>query len=164
MIKNDSFLKNNIYNKKRIKNKLYYFHNKKRSKRKTEYIVRQNFIKKYITMPLNYNVYVTNNIIFNDKSHLVSEFKEYLVIDDKGEFLKRYYKSEESLIRIPKFCKFYSLYSKIFPNYTCFDENKYIYNNIHQKQRMIDLQERMEKEKKKDKYIIENKIIKLTLG
>ena len=106
MIRNDSNLKNNIYNKKRIKNKLNYFHNKKKSKRTTEYTVRQNFIKKYITMPLNYNVYITNNIIFNDKSHLVSEFKEYLVIDDKGEFLKRYYNVEESLIRIPKFCKF----------------------------------------------------------
>ena len=153
MIRNDSNLKNNIYNKKRIKNKLNYFHNKKKSKRTTEYTVRQNFIKKYITMPLNYNVYITNNIIFNDKSHLVSEFKEYLVIDDKGEFLKRYYNVEESLIRIPKFCKFYFLYSKVFPNYTPLSENKFLYNNIYQKQRMIDLREKIEKQKKMDKYI-----------
>ena len=40
-------------------------------------------------MPSNYNTIITNNIIFNDKTHIVSEFKEYLVIDDEGEFLKR---------------------------------------------------------------------------
>ena len=149
----DSNLKSNIYNKKRIKNKSNIFFTKKKSNRTIEYLIHQNFIKKYKSMPSNYNTIITNNIIFNDKTHIVSEFKEYLVIDDEGEFLKRYYNIKESIIRLPKYFKFYFLYSKLFPNYTSISENKFLYNNIHQKQRMIDLQEKMEKEKKINKYI-----------
>ena len=54
-------------------------------------------------------------------------------------------------------CKFYFLYSKVFPNYTPIYENKFIYSNIHQKQKMIDLQERMENERK-------HKIIEIEIG
>jgi len=149
----DSNLKSNIYNKKRIKNKSNIYFTKKKSNRTIEYLIHQYFIKKYKSMPSNYNTIITNNIIFNDKTHIVSEFKEYLVIDDEGEFLKRYYNIKESIIRLPKYFKFYFLYSKLFPNYTSISENKFLYNNIHQKQRMIDLQEKMEKEKKINKYI-----------
>lgn len=149
----DSNLKSNIYNKKRIKNKSNIYFTKKKSNRTIEYLIHQYFIKKYKSMPSNYNTIITNNIIFNDKTHIVSEFKEYLVIDDEGEFLKRYYNITESIIRLPKYFKFYFLYSKLFPNYTSISENKFLYNNIHQKQRMIDLQEKMEKEKKINKYI-----------
>ena len=150
-----SNLKFNIYNKKHIKNKSNIFHIKKKSKKSIEFFAYQNFIKKYKSMPFNYNIYITNNIIFNDRTHLVSKFKEYLVIDDKGEFLKRFYKKSESLERLPKFFEFYFLYSKLFPNYTSLHENKFLYNNIHQKQRMIDLQEKIEKEKKENKMEID---------
>jgi hypothetical protein len=150
-----SNLKHNIYNKKHIKNKSNIFHIKKKSTKSIEFFAYQNFIKKYKSMPFNYNIYITNNIIFNDRTHLVSKFKEYLVVDDKGEFLKRFYKKSESLERLPKFFEFYFLYSKLFPNYTSLYENKILYNNIYQKQRMIDLQEKMEKEKKEIKMEID---------
>ncbi len=146
-----SNLKSNIYNKKLIKNKSNIFYIKKKQNKSIEYTIHQNFIKKYKSMPFNYNIYITNNIIFNDKSHLVSKFKEFLVMDDGGEFLKRYYKKKESIQRLPRFFEFYFLYSKLFPNYTSLYENKFLYNNIHQKQRMIDLQENMENEKSKEK-------------
>ena len=147
-------LKSNIYNKKHIKSKYNMFHIKKKQNKSIECFVHQHFIKKYKSMPFNYNIYITNNIIFNDRSHLVSKFKEYLVLDDRGEFLKRYYKKNESLERLPRFFEFYFLYSKLFPNYTSVCENKFLYNNIHQKQRMIDLQEKLEKEKKENKMEI----------
>jgi hypothetical protein len=72
-------------------------------------------------------------------------------VDDTGEFLKRYYRLDESEIRLPKFYEYYELYSKIFPNYTAFNEGKYLYQNIQRKQRMIDLQEKMELEERKNK-------------
>ena len=154
-----SNLKSNIYNKKLIKNKSKIFYIKKKSNKSLEYKIHQIFIKKYKSMPLNYNLFIANNIIFNDKTHLVSKFKEYLVINDEGEFLKRYYKKNESIEKLPKFFEFYFLFSKLFPNYTSINENKFLYNNIHQKQRMIDIQEEMEKEKK-----IEKKELKIKLG
>ena len=109
------------------------------------------FKKKYSKLPLSYDSNIIENIIYNEKSHIVATFKDRLIIDDTGEFLKRYYKKNESDVRLPKFCEYYDLYSKIFPNYTAFNEGKYLYQNIQRKQRMIDLQEKMELEERQNK-------------
>ena len=109
------------------------------------------FKKKYSKLALSYDVNIIENIIYNEKSHIVATFKDRLIIDDTGEFLKRYYKKNESDVRLPKFYEYYDLYSKIFPNYTAFNEGKYLYQNIQKKQRMIDLQEKMELEEKRNK-------------
>ena len=82
------------------------------------------FYKKYSKISKNYNMNVIENIIHNEKSHIVAEFKDKLIIDDDGEFLKRYYKRRESSIRLPKFYEYYNLYSKIFPNYTILYEGR----------------------------------------
>ena len=99
---------------------------------------------KHNSSSTSYNINIINNIIYNEKSHIVATFKDYLIIDDVSEFLKRFYKFEESIIRLPKFFEYYDTYSKIYPNYTAIFEGKYIYRNIQKKQRMIDLQEQME--------------------
>ena len=109
------------------------------------------FYRKYSKMPLNYNINIIDNIIYNEKSHIVATFKDRLIIDDTGEFLKRYYIKKESNVRLPKFYEYYDLYSKIFPNYTTFYEGKYLYQNIQRKQRMIDLQEKLEMDEKNNK-------------
>ena len=111
--------------------------------------IQQAFQKKYAKMPLKYNSNIIDNIIYNERAHIVAEFKDRLIIDDNGEFLKRYYNLDESFVRLPKFFEYYELYSKIFPNYTAIYESKYLYQNIQKKQKMIDLQEQMELEKKK---------------
>ena len=76
-------------------------------------------------------------------------FKDYLILDDISEFLKRYYTTHESSIRLPRFLEYYDKYSRIFPNYTVFLESKYIYKNIHKKQKMIDQQQNAEHKKEK---------------
>ena len=107
-----------------------------------QYYAFKKIIKKYIN-PKYYTVNIINNIIYNEKSHIVAIFKDYLILDDTSEFLKRYYKVYESIIRLPKFYEYYNTYSKIYPNYTSLHEGKYIYKNILKKQRMIDIQEQM---------------------
>ena len=107
------------------------------------------FNQKYSKMPHTYNVNIIDNIIYNEKSHIVAEFKDRLIIDDNGEFLKDFIK--ESDVRLPKLFEYYDLYSKIFPNYTTFYEGKYLYQNIQRKQRMIDLQEKLEIQAKQNK-------------
>ena len=47
-----------------------------------------------------YNVKVVNDIIYNDETHLVSMFKDYLILDDISEFLKRKYRLDESVPRL----------------------------------------------------------------
>ena len=61
---------------------------------------------------------IINDIIYNEKTHIVAKFKDYLIYDDNSEFFKRYYKSYESILRLPKYFEYYHTYSKIYPNYT----------------------------------------------
>ena len=129
----------------------------KLEKKFIEYYIHKKFIKKYISMPLLYNLNIIENLIYNDKTHIVSIFKDHLIMDDKGDFLKRYYTKPEADLRLPKFFEFYELYSKIFPNYTCIEEGKYFYRNIQQKQKMINTIEKKELEKRiKKNKLMEN--------
>lgn len=106
--------------------------------------------KKYFFDENYYNSCLINDIIYNEKSHIVALFKNYLILDDDSEFLKRFYTKKESAIRLPKFFEYYDTYSKIFPNYTILAESKYIFKNIHKKQKMIDLQQENESKSLKD--------------
>jgi hypothetical protein len=51
---------------------------------------------KYIQGMDYYNIKVINDVIYNDETHLVSVFKDYLIYDDISEFLKRSYTMDES--------------------------------------------------------------------
>lgn len=97
-----------------------------------------------------YNSRVINDIIFNSKSHIVSTFKNHLIFDDECEFLKRFYTKKESNMRLKNFFNFYETFSKIYPNYTSLIECKFIYKNIHKKQKMIDLQQQEDQSNKKE--------------
>jgi len=85
-----------------------------------------------------YNVKVVNDIIYNDDTHLVSMFKDFLIYDDISEFLKRYYTQEEAYPRLNKIFTFYESFSKVFPNYIVLEESKYMFKNIERKQIAID--------------------------
>ena len=119
--------------------------------------IHEALVKKYERLFKRYNANIIDNIIYNEKAHIVALFKDRLIFDDNGDFLKRYYQINESLIRLPRFLEYYSLYSKIFPNYTCIPEGKYFYQNIQKKQKMIDIQEKMEFEKNKKNKVINEK-------
>ena len=99
---------------------------------------RFKLIKRY-DKPLSYHdVKMINDILYNEKTHYVEAFKEYLIYEDYNEFLKRYYKAKELAIKLPKILIFYEKYSKIYANYTVIPESKYMYKNIKRKQKMID--------------------------
>ena len=99
---------------------------------------RFKLIKRY-NKPLSYHdVKIINDILYNEKTHYVEQFKEYLIYEDYNEFLKRFYKSHEINIKLPKILVFYEKYSKIYANYTVIPESKYMYKNIKRKQKMID--------------------------
>ena len=85
-----------------------------------------------------YNKKVINDILYNEPTHYVEEFKEYLIYEDYNEFLKKYYKKSEIKFELLSTLLFYEKNSKIYPNYTVSSESKYMYKNIKRKQKIID--------------------------
>ena len=117
--------------------------------------VQKLLCKKYFVSKISYQKLLIKNIIYDDKRRLVSVFKEQLIINDTSEYMKKFYKKKESRIKLRKYFELYDKYSRIFPNYTPLIESKYIYMNIHRKQKVIDLQQNSNKNNK----IKNNKII-----
>ncbi len=100
--------------------------------------MQENLSKKYSTNRDYYNVKIVNDLIYNENTHVVSIFKDYLILDDINEFLKRPYNVSETKARLPKLCNFYDKYSQVFPNYVVLPESKYMFKNIQRKQKLID--------------------------
>ena len=77
----------------------------------------KKFNKKYNIMPKRYNSTIVDNIIYNEKSHIVSIFKDLLINYDFNDFLKRYYTKDESAVRLPKYIIYILKYSLIILQY-----------------------------------------------
>jgi len=112
-------------------------------------VIKSNLNKKYLTSRESYDVKVVNDIIYNENTHLVAVFKDYLIYDDISEFMKRFYMKHESATRLPKVYDFYNKYSKVFPNYVNIEEKKFMFKNIERKQRLIDEQQKIVAEGRK---------------
>ena len=125
---NDNLIKNGIKNND-YRNFLYY-----------------KLKKKYNSENFSYNVKKINELIFNIPSKFTACFKDFLLIEEDAEFLKREYKKKEFEKKFKKIFYFYEKYSKTFPNYTIINEGKYMYKNILKKQKMIDELQKMKEE------------------
>jgi hypothetical protein len=113
-----------------------------------EKTINECFHKKY---KIDYNNYIIENIIFNEKSHLVSIFKDNLITNDDYEFFKEFYPIKDSIKRLIKYIEYYQKYNYLFPNYSALPESEYLFRNINRKQRIID-----EQQNNKKKQIINN--------
>ena len=112
---------------------------------------------KYCRTKYIYDVNCVNNLIFNDSSRVVALFKDFLIISDNTEFLRRFYCKDEATPRLRKIVNFYETYSKIFPNYMVLPESRYLYKNIRRKQKMIDAVNEIKREEEENrKKIAEN--------
>ena len=99
----------------------------------------------------DYNIRMIEDILDNEETHLVAEFKDFLIMGDINEFMKKYYNISESKKYLPKICDYYLKSSLIFPNYVTLGESKYIYKNIRKKQKLIDIQQEQDDKKKENK-------------
>ena len=102
------------------------------------FTIHQLISKKYNSFRFSYDLICINNLIFNEKCRIVSKFKDYLVLDDNTEFLRKYYKNKELYSKLTRIFAFYESYCKIFPNYMILPENVFLYKNIRKKQKMLD--------------------------
>jgi hypothetical protein len=121
---------------------------RKKSLKEYENEINQLLFDKYNSNENVYNGYIIDNILFNDKTHLVASFKDYLIMDDVYEFLKRFYSQKESIQRLLKYTAYYDKYNFLFPNYTALPESNYFYDNINKKQKIIDDQQKEKGSKK----------------
>jgi len=105
-------------------------------------------MNKYTTTTELYNSKVIHDIMYNELSQVVSVFKDYLILDDLTEFLKRTYDEFESQMRLPKILKFYFSYYKLKPTYAILPENE-IFKNLARRKREEEESERQLKNHKK---------------
>ena len=54
------------------------------------------------------NLRTVNDLIYNEQTKAVSIFKDFLILDDINEFLKRSYTFSETKARLPKLAQFYA--------------------------------------------------------
>ena len=153
-----------------VNNKLFSYQKAKGNISLLKKLCHRIFVDKYYNDKNFYNKKVIEDILDNQPTHVVSQFKEYLLYGDESEFLAKFFNRAESKKYLPKIFEFYESCSVIFPNYVVLLESKYIYNNIHRKQKLIDLQheneEKLENETKNEenKNILNTKIIYSILG
>jgi hypothetical protein len=109
-------------------------------------VSQQTLGSKYSNMQqLYHETKVINDLIYNEPMHSVSVFKDYLIMDDVNEFLKRPYAHSEQRQRLAKLCDFYNQFSEVFPNYIGLIPTpaSHLFKNIQRKQRMIDEREQL---------------------
>ena len=107
--------------------------------------------RKYNRKEFRYDYINTNNLIFQQSCRIVALFKDFLVLDDPTEFLRRFYRKEESIPRVKKISTFFETYSKLFPNYMILPESVYLYKNIRKKQKMIDAVNEIKREEEENR-------------
>jgi len=120
-----------------------------------------SFIKltaKYSANSYTYSNIIINKILLNQKCSALSKYKDLKLYNKEKEFFHRFYTKRELFLRLKRVCEFYEKYSKIFPNYICLYESKFIYKNIRRKQKMIDAVNQKKYENRKgDKVYKDNK-------
>jgi hypothetical protein len=110
-------------------------------------------LKKYSTSKKKYNKFIINSIIFDYRIHKVAVFKNNLLWDESSEFLKRFYKNNESSDRIPKISEYYEKYTLFSPVYFGLEGLIVIIMNkwTKKKKNYLEYIEDHEEEKKKSK-------------
>ena len=132
-------------------NLLYEHQRKKGDFKYLKKYVHRYFISFYKNTKNDYNIRMIEDILNNESTHLVAEFKDYLIMGDFTEFLQKSYNIEECKKYLPKIYEYYNSCSVIFPNYVKLHESKYIYKNIRKKQKVIDNQQEQEEKQEKIK-------------
>ena len=134
-----------------MNNKLYSYQLRKEDFKFLEKYVHKYFITFYKNSKNDFNIRMIDDILNNESTHLVAEFKDYLIMGDITEFLQKSYSMKEVKKYLPKIYDYYNSCSVIFPNYVVLHESKYIYKSIRKKQKVIDNQQEQEEKKEKIK-------------
>ena len=85
---------------------------------------------KYGDIEEDYNIFIINQLVYDSSTHFNIFFKEYQFFENYDEYLKRWYKLNESSNRVPKLSEYYKNYHKFFcrPNFNDFKISSLMHN------------------------------------
>jgi len=119
--------------------------NEKNPKINIEFIKRNIFqkvksnLKKYDSSLRKVNIKLINDIIYDERKHIVSRFKDYLFWDENSDFLKRFYRLHESRDRMPRITSYYETYTLIRPIYLKLECFKLLNKNFKRHKRRLEI-------------------------
>ena len=97
-------------------------------------------LKKYNMTIETYNKKVITDIIYDERKHIVSVFKNYLLWDEMSDFLKRFYYKHESKNRLPKINHYYEKYTLFPPVYFPLEDViKIMLKNVKRKKKYLEM-------------------------
>lgn len=99
--------------------------------------INSNLSKHNVTKE-RYEKIIINNIIYDEKKHIVSLFKNHLLWDETSDFLKRFYNKQESISRLPQICAYYEEYSIFIPVYFSLNVGKIMLKNKKRKKKVME--------------------------
>ena len=104
-----------------------------------------NHLKKYNLSENEYNKKIINDIIYDEKKHIVSVLKDYIIEDGGNDFLKRFYYKHESINRLPKITGYYEKYTLFSPIYFHMEDIvKIMLKNVKKKNKYLEMIEENE--------------------
>ena len=104
-----------------------------------------NHLKKYNLSENEYNKKIINDIIYDEKKHIVSVLKDYIIEDGGNDFLKRFYYKHESINRLPKITGYYEKYTLFSPIYFHMEDIvKIMLKNVKKKKKYLEMIEENE--------------------
>jgi hypothetical protein len=94
-------------------------HNNKKNRfnfylKRYENYFHKKLVIKYNVLPQEFSQIQLNNFIIAKYCHNLAAFKESLIYNDIEEYLRKYYKIIDSILKIPKFAEFYKSYLVFF--------------------------------------------------
>lgn len=130
-------------------------------------LMRNNLFKHNSTME-KYYIKITNDIIYDERKHIVCMFKDYLLWDENSDFLKRFYFDAESTARIPKISAYYEKYSIMRPVYFRLNCCKIMLKNVKKHKKRLEAMEENEdneneEEEEKEEKEVYSKLLKTSL-
>ena len=122
---------NNNENKEKLLNKI----EKKMNSHLFKYNISEN----------EYNKKVINDIIYDEKKHIVSILKDYIFDNSGNDFLQRFYYKHESINRLPKITGYYEKYTLFSPVYFNMEDIvKIMIKNVKKKKKYLEIIEENE--------------------
>ena len=86
--------------------------------------------EKFTSRLFDFNKKKIENIIYSERTCLTVNFYDYLIFNEKAEYLKRLYTTIETHIRLANIYDYWSTFYKLYPNnYTDLKICKYIFKN-----------------------------------
>ena len=131
-----SFFRNYIYKISTDQNNINLIMMKNKQFFKLNIIANKKLYENYNTTNEKYNKIVINNILSNRYCHIVSQYKEKVLIDSSTkEYLSKYYSFETSLKKLLKLINYFKNYLKYFcnPTFRINSINKIIRHNKSKK-------------------------------